>query len=893
MEDVKKEGAQFMSRIKDVYQQLQQFGSDGADAGQVGAALQINRSTASRYLNDLVKAGYAKKILGKPVKYMVLHRESNDSHIVGSEESLQSLLETGMAAFLYPSRPLPILLTGETGTGKSYLAGKLSEMAIAGFHDAKREKFITFNCADYAQNPELLVGQIFGIKKGAFTGATEDKVGLVEQADGGILFLDEIHRLPPSGQEMLFYLMDQGIYHRLGEATRKRYADVALIGATTESSETYLLPTLLRRFSVKLDVPPLRERTTGEREELIDYFLSEEATIMKEDLSIEDDCRKAFVSYDCPGNIGQLKSDIQIACARAYLRYLNEEDSRVILKLEDFPGDHKYLVENKLGNANKQARKIASDQTSVDSSVPFPNIYERLYVQNNNIENENKDDLQQAVYEYIRELTEKYRQPVQSKDSWKDLIDDDLFHVLQSTWESLDQILPFAVQKNQLYVIGLHLQNYRNHLRDQIKKEPIPVMIHPNPAYRKAAAEIANQLRTEIGMNLPEEEVELIAHFLTPEPTQQVLTAEQQLAVILVTHGSSTATSMAEVTNYLLGNNVIHPIDMPLTMAVEETYERVKQTINRLSEIKGALLLVDIGSLITMGDTIQHELSVPIKTLSSVNLPMVLEAGRQSLISDQTLEGMYQATREAMDVFMEKDQQKSEVQKKRLIATVCFTGEGAAQLLESWLEDQLSKMDDDVVIRAVRIDPITKDTSVLNGLTDYYDVIAIIGTVPVSIEGIPYIPAWELLQDEGISRMHKLLEVSRKTALPPFREDISSNEIYDLILRGLQEITIHVNPKAVADLLQEYMPAIRGFYGWDNNRELGMWMHIGSLVDRLISVHLKNTDDRFLSSIPLDHKTVPSEQEDKLWSELVQQINDTFHVEVTDRIKRELIKLSR
>jgi len=610
---------------------------------------------------------------------------------------------------------------------------------------------------------------------------------------------------------------------------------------------------------------------------------------MKADISIEDDCRHAFVSYDCPGNIGQLKSDIQIACARSYLRYLKKEDDKVLIKLEDFQGNHH--VKNV--RENKPSQKIESDHLAErPPSHLFPNIYQRLVRKNRH--SKSNDDLQQIVLDYIHDLTEKYRHPLLQRNSWQQLIDEDLLQVLHDAMESLNEILPFAVQKSQLYVIGLHLQNYRNYLRQQIKKEPIPVVIHPNPVYRKAASQLAYQLRAEIAMELPEEEVELITHFLTPaEETPRELAIEQELAVILVTHGSSTATSMAEVTNYLLGNKVIKAIDMPLDIAADETYERVKQTINWLTDIKGALLLVDIGSLITMGDTIQHELKVPIKTLSSVNLPMVLEAGRQSLTSDQTLDGMYKAAKKALTVFMDKDQQEKEARKKRLIATVCFTGEGAAQLLESWLENQLTKLDDDVIIRTVRIDPITKDTSVLTDLKNYYDVVAIIGTVPVSIEGIPYIPAWELLQHEGISRMHKLLEISRKAASPEFNDDISTNEIYDLIIRGLLEITRYVNPKAIADLLRDHMPDIRHFYGWDNNRELGMWMHIGSLIDRMISMNMKNNDDSFLSSIPLDNKTVPSSEEDQLWQPFFRQINHTFEIEVTGDIKRELIKLSR
>lgn len=92
---------------------------------------------------------------------------------------------------------------------------------FVGRFDAKKP-FIVFNCADYAMNPQLLMAHIFGHIKGAFTGAGEDKEGLVDKANGGMLFLDEIHRLPPEGQEMVFYFMDTGTYSRLG----KRKEDV-------------------------------------------------------------------------------------------------------------------------------------------------------------------------------------------------------------------------------------------------------------------------------------------------------------------------------------------------------------------------------------------------------------------------------------------------------------------------------------------------------------------------------------------------------------------------------------------------------------------------------------------------------------------------------------------
>src|SRR5690606_9899895 len=180
------------------------------------------------------------------------------------------------AAILYPPRGLHTIIFGETGTGKSVFARSMYEFALESKAMSQDAPFISFNCADYAQNPQLLFGHIFGVKKGSYTGATEDSPGLLKKADGGILFLDEIHRLPPEGQEMLFTFIDKGVYQPLGESGKEYEASVQIIGATTENSDV-LLSTFNRRIPMSITMPPLRERTIDERYQLVASFLQQEA----------------------------------------------------------------------------------------------------------------------------------------------------------------------------------------------------------------------------------------------------------------------------------------------------------------------------------------------------------------------------------------------------------------------------------------------------------------------------------------------------------------------------------------------------------------------------------------------------------------------------------------
>lgn len=334
-----------MQKIQQVEQFLSSYcqkHTNGITAKILADSLNMDRSTASRYLNRLVQQNRAKKIAGRPVRYLPVNDKKQDDisqyfpHLIGIDGSLKSIAKEALAACMYPPKGLPILLTGETGVGKSYFA-KALDQAIRSFRPTTPSPFISFNCAEYAHNPELLMAQLFGVKKGAFTGASQDKMGLVERANQGILFLDEIHRLPPAGQEMLFHLIDQGIYRRLGESDVERKSEFVLIGATTEEPEQSLLPTLYRRFSVKLTIPPMRERPREEREKYLQYFLAKEEKKIGRSICLSAQAHNLFLDYDCPGNLGQFQSDIQLACAHAYLRQYHAKDAQIKIERDDLP----------------------------------------------------------------------------------------------------------------------------------------------------------------------------------------------------------------------------------------------------------------------------------------------------------------------------------------------------------------------------------------------------------------------------------------------------------------------------------------------------------------------------------------------------------------------------
>lgn len=253
-------------------------------------------------------------------------------HLVGAEDSLVSSIETAKAAIIYPPNGLHVLITGPTGVGKSQFAYCMHDYAKQCGILKKDAPMVTFNCANYADNPQLLMSQLFGYVKGAYTGADKDMTGLVELADGGILFLDEIHRLSPEGQEKLFFLIDKGVFKRMGETGKERRVNLRLIGATTETLEDCMLNTFLRRVSVHILLPSLAERSVKERLTLVFYFLWREAQKIKQRIHLSRDIIDILVHYKCVANIGQLESDIRLTCAKVYFNYITGKEDMIHIK---------------------------------------------------------------------------------------------------------------------------------------------------------------------------------------------------------------------------------------------------------------------------------------------------------------------------------------------------------------------------------------------------------------------------------------------------------------------------------------------------------------------------------------------------------------------------------
>jgi DNA-binding NtrC family response regulator len=247
------------------------------------------------------------------------------SFVAGKSAAMKSVLNQALKA---SQAQVSVLITGETGTGKDVLAKYIHKQG-----PRSNKPYIAINCA--AIQNTVLESELFGYEAGAFTGADRRKHGLMEVADGGILFLDEISSMPLDIQAKLLRAIEEHAFRRVG-GTNLISVDVQIVAASNRNLKEMIQNGEFRQdlyFRLKvvdLDVPPLRERK-ADIPELVGFFIRE--INMKQGVNVEDITGRAMeklIRYDWPGNIRELRHAIE----RAILFC----DGRII-DLPDLPAD--------------------------------------------------------------------------------------------------------------------------------------------------------------------------------------------------------------------------------------------------------------------------------------------------------------------------------------------------------------------------------------------------------------------------------------------------------------------------------------------------------------------------------------------------------------------------
>lgn len=284
---------------------------DGVQAIKNGAFDYITKGDDNNKIIPIISRAM-EKINSRPVQpsgsTVVPVRESAFDTVLGHSRGLQQVIQLARKVAV---TDVPVLLTGETGTGKEVFA-----QAIHNGSARAKQPFVAINCSAFSK--ELLESEIFGHKAGAFTGALKDKKGLFEEANHGTIFLDEIGEMAYGLQAKLLRVLETGEYIKVGD-TKPTKIDVRIVSATNRNLKEEIANSNFRedlyfRLSVfHLHLPPLRERREDIPELAAAFLKFFAAKMGKQVKGFAADCQAWMQSYAWPGNVRELRNVIERA----------------------------------------------------------------------------------------------------------------------------------------------------------------------------------------------------------------------------------------------------------------------------------------------------------------------------------------------------------------------------------------------------------------------------------------------------------------------------------------------------------------------------------------------------------------------------------------------------
>ncbi|NKZ27044.1 sigma-54-dependent transcriptional regulator [Vagococcus lutrae] len=859
----------------------------GITTREVAKALDIQRSNASKDLNELVKDGLLLKTDGRPVRYLIRSEQTERptpfskravkptpslsehdifERMIGANGSMRVPIEQAKAAIMYPPKGLNCLITGATGSGKTHFAHIMFEFAKAQGLIKGHQELVVFNCADYAHNSELLMSHLFGYVAGAFTGATADKEGLIAKADGGMLFLDEVHRLPPEGQEMIFYFMDHGKYSRLGETTKESRADVRIISATTEDTTSYLLQTFVRRIPIHIQLPSFEQRQTKEKIDLVKLMVGMESERIQRSISLTEDVVKALIGSVTYGNIGQLKSNIQLTCARSFLNHMDKEE--IVITVDDLTEEVKsgltHLANDRQTSAELSqyldpVMAISSDEAllpHVADAYELPyNLYEIInekaaLLRDDGVDQESINQfIMTDIHAHLNSFYKNYRLTFDIENQLAEIVDPAVIEVTKEIYEVARLHLGDQFQVNFIYAMSLHISSFlKRHnsdyalTTDDHKHDSIRKMVKEYPAEYDVALEIKRLLYDAFQVEIPVAEVEYLTVLLVSlKKASQV----GRIGMVVAAHGNSTATSMVQVVKQLFGSDNILAVDMPLEMKPRVALEEMITAVERVDQGRGVMILVDMGSLATFSEEITRRTDIEVRTVDMVTTALVLEVARKTELLDTDLEELYQSTKKfrgygSVPEPTHYQASSTPAQSKRAILAICASGKGTAERMKELIETYVAEVGE----KNLEVLPISvvDMKNVTRKIQQDYHVIAATGIVDPDI-GVTYIPMEALFSGEGKKIIQEELMDAEMSSFEPVVVD--DEQALQLCYDYFESTFLFINANRIIPLLWDYTQNVeqRFIPVHSQSFRINFMMHLGGMIERLLHHDVLTVDE--------------------------------------------------
>ena len=821
-------------------------------AYEVSKELNISRALASQYLNELTKEGAVIKINSRPVYFLdrktleeahgvslsfnsylsiselkqALAKGNKGKHdfekLIGSSSGLSYEVEQCKAAVKYPPRGLPILITGQNGTGKGFLASLTFEYAQNNGILTSKSTFQRFCCSEY-EDAQQALDALFGLEGSA---DPHESQGALRRADGGILYLSDVQFLGREAQDKLAQLLDTGGYNTADQTEAMRESSARLILSSCEEPETHLSKRLLRRLPVVIHMPALSDRPVEEREQLILRFFCQESERMKKEIFISNRVFDTLLQYEFPANIEQLKNCIQSSCANALVQQEAQQDELLIYLY--------HLPEYLMVTARVDGR-YSDEQRSMMNVRSF-----------------GKDTIAQTVGQYYDSILSEYdaycsnhcdqdtllRKLTQIFNDYSDYLVfskrfanakiDAIERVMETVFGVMSDKYYLQLPGHFNYVFSrcLYLQ-MRLNAPDQDERVAgcLNLLLRLFPKEALLAEEISRMIEQSLDVSINGFSQLLLVLGLRQYSQDVRMDA---IRGIIICHGYSTASSIADVVNRLTGSRVFEAIDMPIDISVQEIAVRFKKYVNYLPGPKDVILLVDMGSLEDMNILLSGQTDLNLGIINNVSTRLALDVGCKIQNHTPMREILETACSGHVSTYKLMERQKKK-------AAVLFVSEAGVSVARKMAELFYNSLPRQIEVEFLGYDYLSlKHAEELAELKGKYDILFVSGTANPELKDVVFIPMEDIISFREIERINRMLSLyMQEDDLQAFHQRLLKNFSLQNVV---QNLTI-LNADKVLDLVNIGLDQMQKMMRRKFSAQtiIGLNIHVSCLIERLVT----------------------------------------------------------
>ena len=820
--------------------------------GNIAKTLNISRSLASQYLNELCKQGQCIKINSRPVyyfdrtqlekKYNVTltyneyynmpdliealkqkQKEPQDFfNAVGGEGSLSYCISQLKAAMLYP-HGLPVILQGEKGSGKTFLARLAFEFLKNQDRVTDKACFIAYQF-NSEQTSDKMLEDIFGIHS-----SVKKQTGFIEKCQNGLLYLSQADKMSLECQQRIADYINTGQFTRMGDSDHPISSQMRIIiGMDTPSLEC-LGQDLRLSIPVHCSIPPLMKRPAEEREQLVRVLLNQEQKRLNCEIRLSQSLFTLLGSNTLGLNIHELKNCIRTMCANAFLEqektqslnlkrvYLPEPLlSKIPLEWKGLKEEFVYLTINELVPEN--------DHHQIFDLFDLLLEAHRDYFFNHHHFNSFLKDGLEIMRKYYDMIVFEQKEENPRISSIENMIQ----MLIDQTKDNSRLTLPLNCSFVLARIIySLNQMNTSASVWESEQKDSIQSCLNSLKQELPQAFSLADELISRLCATLEIKTQPLNIIFLTLNIcfyNQQE--KGRQLCGIIISHGYSTASSIADAANQLLQSQVFDAIDMPLDTEVAAIEKQLDMFLQMHSYYQGMLVLVDMGSLEAMAQHLNSKMDIGI--INNISTGLALDVGNR-IKQNEELETILVAACQSHQCHYRLLRQTEKPK------AIIFTNDISIRVSGKLAELFRSSLPRPVNIKFIEVEYSRLKTTLENDdCFQQYHVVLLIKPLGSKLEGVNSVTLEDIV---GFRNLQPLSEAFQDELNDEELDQFHQQLLKNFSLQSLMENLTILNPSPLLDSVYEAVSELQRqrHCRFQSRTLVGIYIHVSFLIERLVT----------------------------------------------------------